>query len=82
MKTVLSVILAIVGLAFLPMFLWGLSGILRLNFGLIYMFMLGFSTTIECGVICAIKALNKQEVLNGLHQSNFRQSKQDTSIYK
>ncbi len=58
MKTVLSIILAIVGLAFFPMFLWGLSGILRLNFGLIYMFMLGFSTCIECGVICAIRSLN------------------------
>lgn len=59
MKTVLSVILAIIGLAFFPMFLWGLSGILSLQFGLINMFMLGFSTCIECGVICAIKALNK-----------------------
>lgn len=59
MKTILSVILAIVGLAFLPMLLWGLSGILRLQFGLIYMFMLGFSACIECGVICAIRALNK-----------------------
>lgn len=59
MKTVLSVILAIIGLAFFPMFLWGLSAILRLHFGLIFMFMLGFSTCIECGVICAIKALNK-----------------------
>lgn len=59
MKTILSVILAIVGLAFLPMFLWGLSGILRLHFELIYMFMLGFSTCIECGVICAIRALKK-----------------------
>ncbi len=43
MKMVLSIILAIVGLAFFPMFLWGLSGILRLNFGLIYMFMLGLA---------------------------------------
>ena len=59
MKTALSIILAIVGLVFFPMFLWGLSGVLRLQFGLIYMFMLGFSTCIECGVICAIKALNK-----------------------
>lgn len=59
MKTVLSVILAIVGLAFFPMFLLGLYGILNFHFGLIYMFMLGFSTCIECGVICAIKALNK-----------------------
>ena len=58
-RTTLSIILAIVGLAFVPMFLWGLSGILRLNFGLIYMFMLGFSTCIECGIICTIKALNK-----------------------
>lgn len=58
-RTTLSIILTIVGLAFVPMFLWGLSGILRLNFGLIYMFMLGFSTCIECGIICAIKALNK-----------------------
>lgn len=59
MKTILSVILAIVGLAFLPMFLWGLSGILRLEFGLIYMFMLAISTCVECGVICTWKALNK-----------------------
>lgn len=59
MKTILSSILAVVGIAFFPMFLWGLSGILRFEFGLIYMFMLGFSTCIECGVICAIKALNK-----------------------
>lgn len=59
MRTTLSIILTIVGLAFVPMFLWGLSGILRLNFGLIYMFMLGFSTCIECGIICTIKALNK-----------------------
>lgn len=58
-RTTLSIILTIVGIAFVPMFLWGLSGILRLNFGLIYMFMLGFSTCIECGIICAIKALNK-----------------------
>lgn len=59
MKTLLTVLLAIVGLAFLPMFLWGLSGILRLQFGLIYMFMLAISTCVECGVITAIKALNK-----------------------
>lgn len=59
MKTILSVILTIVGLAFLPMFLWGLSGILRLEFGLIYMFMLAISTCVECGVICTWKALNK-----------------------
>lgn len=59
MKTILSVILIIVGLAFLPMFLWGLSGILRLEFGLIYMFMLAISTCVECGVICTWKALNK-----------------------
>lgn len=59
MKTILSIILAIIGIAFIPMLLWGLSGILRLNFGLIYMFMLVFSTCIECGVICAIRVLNK-----------------------
>lgn len=59
MKKVLSVMLAIVGLAFFPMFLWGLSGILRLHFSLIYMFMVGFSTCIECGVICAIRSLNR-----------------------
>lgn len=59
MKTLLTVLLAIVGLAFLPMFLWGLSGILRLQFGLIYMFMLAISTCVECGVITAIKALSK-----------------------
>lgn len=59
MKTLLTVLLAIVGLAFLPMFLWGLSAIIRLQFGLIFMFMLAISTCVECGVITAIKALNK-----------------------
>lgn len=59
MKTLLTVLLAIVGLAFLPMFLWGLSAIVRLQFGLIFMFMLAISTCVECGVITAIKALNK-----------------------
>lgn len=59
MKTVLQVLLVIVGLAFLPMFLWGLSAIIRLQFGLIFMFMLAISTCVECGVITAIKALNK-----------------------
>lgn len=59
MKTLLKILLSIVGLAFLPMFLWGLSGIVRLEFGLIYMFMLAISTCVECGVICAIKALNE-----------------------
>lgn len=59
MKTVLQVLLLIVGLAFLPMFLWGLSAIIRLQFGLIFMFMLAISTCVECGVITAIKALNK-----------------------
>lgn len=59
MKTLLKVLLGIVGLAFLPMFLWGLSAIIRLQFGLIFMFMLAISTCVECGVITAIKALNK-----------------------
>lgn len=59
MKTLLQVLLLIVGLAFLPMFLWGLSAIIRLQFGLIFMFMLAISTCVECGVITAIKALNK-----------------------
>lgn len=59
MKTLLQVLLIIVGLAFLPMFLWGLSAIIRLQFGLIFMFMLAISTCVECGVITAIKALNK-----------------------
>lgn len=59
MKTLLQVLLTIVGLAFLPMFLWGLSAIIRLQFGLIFMFMLAISTCVECGVITAIKALNK-----------------------
>lgn len=59
MKTFLTIILAIVGISFSPMFIWGLSGILRLQFGFIYMFMLGFSACVECGVICAIKLLNK-----------------------
>ena len=59
MKTLLKILLGIVGLAFLPMFLWGLSAIIRLEFGLIFMFMLAISTCVECGVITAIKALNK-----------------------
>lgn len=58
-KTILTVMLAIVGIAFLPMFLWGLSAIIRLQFGLIFMFMLAISTCVECGVITAIKLLNK-----------------------
>ena len=59
MKTLLKILLSIVGLAFLPMFLWGLSAIIRLEFGLIFMFMLAISTCVECGVITAIKALSK-----------------------
>lgn len=59
MKTLLKLLLGIVGLAFLPMFLWGLSAIIRLEFGLIFMFMLAISTCVECGVITAIKALSK-----------------------
>lgn len=59
MKTLLTLLLVIVGLAFLPMFLWGLSAIIRLQFGLIFMFMLAISTCVECGVITAIKALHK-----------------------
>lgn len=59
MNILLKVLLAIVGLAFLPMFLWGLSAIIRLQFGLIFMFMLAISTCVECGVICTWKALNK-----------------------
>lgn len=59
MKTLLKVLLGIVGLAFLPMFLWGLSAIIRFEFGLIFMFMLAISTCVECGVITAIKSLSK-----------------------
>lgn len=59
LKVLLQVVLVIVGLAFLPMFIWGLSAILRLEFGLIFMFMLAISTCVECGVITAIKALSK-----------------------
>lgn len=55
----MKTLLGIVGLAFLPMFLWGLSAIIRLEFGLIFMFMLAISTCVECGVITAIKALSK-----------------------
>lgn len=59
MKTLLSVVLAIVGLVFMPMFIYGLVSILQLHFGFIQMFMLGFSTCIECCIISLIRALNK-----------------------